>query len=223
MKQSEIDLWTGDAGFGQGCQRAPGFDGDGVLRTICRAGETWFREKFEEWREHIVLSICPGLRQCRPLSYQQSEEVVPGVRLTFHDAGHILGSAIVQLDVNDLGRTRRLVFSGDLGNDCTPLMRSPAVLEQADVLLMESTYGDRDHRCSDDTLEEFLGVLQQAQMRGNARLAKPRDFLQLGDREFVAFQQRNDAQPRRIGQGFEDVILERGHRRSITRWLLIYR
>jgi len=106
------------------------------------------------------------LRQCRPLSYQQSEEVVPGVRLTFHDAGHILGSAIVQLDVNDLGRTRRLVFSGDLGNDCTPLMRSPAVLEQADVLLMESTYGDRDHRCSDDTLEEFLGVLQQAHKDG---------------------------------------------------------
>lgn len=88
------------------------------------------------------------------------------MRLTFHDAGHILGSAIVQLDVNDLGRTRRLVFSGDLGNDCTPLMRSPAVLEQADVLLMESTYGDRDHRCSDDTLEEFLGVLQQAHKDG---------------------------------------------------------
>ena len=106
------------------------------------------------------------LRQCRPMSYQQGEDVVPGVHLTFHDAGHILGSAIVQLDVNDLGRTRRLVFSGDLGNDCTPLMRNPAIIEQADVLLMESTYGDRDHRCSDDTLEEFLAILQQAHKDG---------------------------------------------------------
>ena len=106
------------------------------------------------------------LRQCRPLGYQQSEDVVPGVRLTLHDAGHILGSAIVQLDVQDFGSTRRLVFSGDLGNDRTPLMRSPAIVEHADVLLMESTYGDRDHRCSDDTLEEFLSVLQQAHKEG---------------------------------------------------------
>lgn len=106
------------------------------------------------------------LRQCRPQAYQQSEEVVPGVRVSFHDAGHILGSAIVQLDVLDFGRTRRLVFSGDLGNDCTPLMRAPALIESADVLLLESTYGDRDHRCSDETLEEFVGILQQASKDG---------------------------------------------------------
>src|SRR5690606_33109875 len=61
---------------------------------------------------------------------------------------------------------RRLVFSGDLGNDCTPLMRTPEVLEQADVVLMESTYGDRDHRCSDDTLEEFVALLHKAQEDG---------------------------------------------------------
>lgn len=107
-----------------------------------------------------------ALRQCRPLGYGQTESVVPGVDLTFHNAGHILGSAIVQLDVEDFGRTRRLVFSGDLGNDCTPLMRTPDTLEEADVLLMESTYGDRDHRCSDDTLEELVALLQQAHRDG---------------------------------------------------------
>jgi len=78
--------------------------------------------------------------------YGAAIEVAPGVTATFHDAGHILGSAIVQVDVEDLGQTRRLVFSGDLGNTCSPLMFAPAVLREADVVLMESTYGDRDHR-----------------------------------------------------------------------------
>ncbi len=100
------------------------------------------------------------------LGYRETFDVAPGVAVTFHDAGHILGSSIVQLDVHDHGRTRRVVFSGDLGNDCSPLMHAPTVLKEADVVLMESTYGDRDHRSHEDTIEELAGILQQAHRDG---------------------------------------------------------
>ncbi|WP_339079607.1 MBL fold metallo-hydrolase [Pseudomonas sp. TMP9] len=107
-----------------------------------------------------------ALSQRRPVSYGELCEVAKGVHVTFHDAGHILGSAIVELHVHDHGLTRRLVFSGDLGNTCSPLMRDPSILTQADVVLLESTYGDRDHRCSEDTLDELADILQQAHRDG---------------------------------------------------------
>ena len=101
-----------------------------------------------------------------PLPYEQPTEVAPGVILTYHEAGHILGSAIVELEVHDHHLTRRLVFSGDLGNTCSPLMRQPAILKDAGLVMLESTYGDRDHRCSEDTLEELVEILQQAHRDG---------------------------------------------------------
>ncbi|MFC3609188.1 MBL fold metallo-hydrolase RNA specificity domain-containing protein [Stutzerimonas tarimensis] len=101
-----------------------------------------------------------------PHGYESAFEAAPGVEVTFLDAGHILGSAIVQLDITENGATRRLVFSGDLGNAETPLMNPPAVLSRADVLLMESTYGDRDHRNSEETLEELAQILDQANHDG---------------------------------------------------------
>jgi len=107
-----------------------------------------------------------ALSQRRPMIYGESREVAKGVHATFHDAGHILGSAIVELEVQDHHLTRRLVFSGDLGNTCSPLMRAPSTLSQANVVLLESTYGDRDHRCSEDTLDELADILQQAHRDG---------------------------------------------------------
>lgn len=106
------------------------------------------------------------LKQRQPHVYGETFEVIPGVHITFHDAGHILGSAIVQVDVMDQGLNRRLVFSGDLGNRCAPLMHAPTTLDQADVLLMESTYGDRDHRDLSETVEELAQVLQKAHEDG---------------------------------------------------------
>ncbi|WP_068830623.1 MBL fold metallo-hydrolase RNA specificity domain-containing protein [Pseudomonas sp. BMS12] len=107
-----------------------------------------------------------ALKQRRPIAYGQRCEVAKGVWLTLHDAGHILGSAIVEIEVEDHHLHRHLVFSGDLGNSCSPLMHDPATLQRADVVLMESTYGDRDHRCNDDTLEELADILQQAYRDG---------------------------------------------------------
>ncbi|WP_373387437.1 MBL fold metallo-hydrolase RNA specificity domain-containing protein [Pseudomonas alcaligenes] len=107
-----------------------------------------------------------ALQLRRPLPYGRATEVAKGVQVTFHDAGHILGSAIVEVEVQDHHLQRRLVFSGDLGNTCSPLMHDPAILDRADVVLLESTYGDRDHRCSEDTLDELAGILQQAHRDG---------------------------------------------------------
>lgn len=106
------------------------------------------------------------LKQRRPLAYGQTQEVAPGVRITYHDAGHILGSAIVDLHIIDHHLDRHLVFSGDLGNACSPLMRDPSILTDADLVLMESTYGDRDHRNDEETLEELAEILQAAHRDG---------------------------------------------------------
>ena len=77
------------------------------------------------------------LKLRRPLAYGESQEVAKGVQVTFHDAGHILGSAIVELQIQDHHLTRRLVFSGDLGNTCSPLMHEPATLDRADLVLLD--------------------------------------------------------------------------------------
>jgi metallo-beta-lactamase family protein len=106
------------------------------------------------------------LKLRRPLAYGECQEVAKGVQVTFHDAGHILGSAIVELQIQDHHLTRRLVFSGDLGNTCSPLMHEPATLDRADLVLLESTYGDRDHRPNGETLDELAQILQQAHKDG---------------------------------------------------------
>jgi len=102
------------------------------------------------------------LAQRTPLPYNENTEILPGVRLCFHDAGHIIGAAIVELRLEAGGGNRTLVFSGDLGNRYSPLLRDPERLERADVLLLESTYGDRDHRSLPETLEEFRRILRDA-------------------------------------------------------------
>ncbi|WP_428609558.1 MBL fold metallo-hydrolase RNA specificity domain-containing protein [Sedimenticola sp.] len=106
------------------------------------------------------------LGQCQGLAYGAVSEILPGVKLSFREAGHILGSAIVELWLEDKGETRKLVFSGDLGNSKAPLMRDPAIITEADLLLMESTYGDRNHQPLDRTLEEFRAALDAAAQSG---------------------------------------------------------
>ena len=101
-----------------------------------------------------------------PQPYQQDVDVMPGLTLRLHDAGHILGSAIVDLWIKGHQAMRHLVFSGDLGNPATVLMHDPAQIDSADVVLLESTYGDRDHQCLDNTLEEFAAALDAAYKAG---------------------------------------------------------
>ena len=106
------------------------------------------------------------LEQCEGMDYHQRETIAAGVDLQFFDAGHILGSAIVELTFKEGGQTRTLVFSGDLGNSYAALLRDPEVVEGADILLLESTYGNRKHRSMDDTLAEFEQIIEDATENG---------------------------------------------------------
>ncbi len=107
-----------------------------------------------------TLSLCEGL------AYGVRHEILPGVSLCFRDAGHILGSSIVELFIEENGGEKKLVFSGDLGNSYAALLRDPELVEQADVLLLESTYGDRNHRPMQQTLDEFEEIIVQASQNG---------------------------------------------------------
>ncbi len=100
----------------------------------------------------------------RGVRYGQPVEVTPGVRATFERAGHILGSAVVALEVDRGGHRRRVVFSGDLGRYGAPLLPDPAAIGEADYVFVESTYGDRRHEAEpvETQLERIVGKAVQA-------------------------------------------------------------
>ena len=108
-----------------------------------------------------VARVLPLLR---PIAYGVRTPVAPGVEITLRDAGHILGSSIVEL----WGDGRKLVFSGDLGMKGTPILRDPEAIARADLVVMESTYGDRNHRDRQATVDELGQVFEHAWAeRGN--------------------------------------------------------
>ncbi|OGO66737.1 MAG: MBL fold metallo-hydrolase [Chloroflexi bacterium RBG_19FT_COMBO_47_9] len=94
----------------------------------------------------------------QPVDYDQPFEPVPGVEARLVDAGHILGSASVVLDCNEKGRKLRIWFSGDIGRRKLPLIRDPILPDRADVLMMECTYGDKQHRDPELAYEELRQV-----------------------------------------------------------------
>lgn len=89
-----------------------------------------------------------------------------GIEATFFDAGHILGSASIRLDLTERGRTRKILFSGDLGPDNRPLLNDADTPEDADVVVMETTYGERDHRGLEASISEFLAAIRATTGRG---------------------------------------------------------
>jgi metallo-beta-lactamase family protein len=98
----------------------------------------------------------------RPITYNTAIPVAPGFSAQYVEAGHILGSSCIEMNAEQEGGTKRIVFSGDLGQWNVPIMRDPATIADADLVFMESTYGDRDHRPLDDTLNEFHSVIIEA-------------------------------------------------------------
>jgi len=101
------------------------------------------------------------LRQLQPVEYDQMAEPLPGLRCRFRDAGHILGAAIIELWITEAGATRKVVFSGDIGQPGRPVVRDPALIAEADVLLVESTYGNRLHKTMEATEEELVTSINE--------------------------------------------------------------
>jgi len=95
------------------------------------------------------------------LSYERPFSPLPGVKAIFHDAGHILGSAMVDLELSENGQKKRFFFTGDLGRDHLPIIRDPYQPSGADYLLMESTYGDRVHGPIEETSRKLQQTVSQ--------------------------------------------------------------
>ena len=95
----------------------------------------------------------------RTIEYGAVTELAPGLEVTLYDAGHILGSASLRFEASEAGRARTVVFSGDLGNAGRPLLRDPVAPPPSDIVVMETTYGDRVHRSIADSVEELIGTV----------------------------------------------------------------
>jgi len=102
----------------------------------------------------------------RVARYRERIDLGHGIAATFHDAGHILGSASILLELRESGQTRRVLYSGDLGPNNRPLLNDPAPPKDVDVVVMETTYGDRDHRSLDSSVSEFFAAVRDAERRG---------------------------------------------------------
>ena len=111
---------------------------------------------------YTVAQAEASLKLLRPAPYRESIHPAETVAVSFHDAGHILGSAWLEVTVSGEGRPRKLVFSGDLGMTGRPVLHDPEpVVSEADVLFIESTYGDRLHRPLAETEDEIVAVFER--------------------------------------------------------------
>ncbi|MBL8245757.1 MAG: MBL fold metallo-hydrolase [Rhodanobacteraceae bacterium] len=113
-----------------------------------------------------LADVSDAIGRLHGLEYGTRIELFPGIHLRLQDAGHILGAAIVEIWVDEGAGERKLVFSGDIGPDGTPIMRDATPVHDADLVLMESTYGDRLHRPRDQTIVEIGEVLDAARGSG---------------------------------------------------------
>lgn len=110
--------------------------------------------------------VARALSQMIALPYGRKHRITGDVQLTFLDAGHVLGSALCLLDIDDVGQQRRVVFTGDLGRHGSPILRDPELPSGASVLIMESTYGDRLHPPQVDLDDQLAAVIQRTHARG---------------------------------------------------------
>ena len=134
----------------------------------------WQKRKAERSGEsapepvYTVADAEGAIRLFRPCSYAQRIWAGEGIELRLTDVGHMLGSACVELWLTENSQTRKIVFSGDVGNTNRPLLRDPQPVEETDFLVVESTYGNRLHaiRHRDDTVQQLADYIQQTLDRG---------------------------------------------------------
>lgn len=102
----------------------------------------------------------------KPVIYDQLISIDENIKVRFNDAGHILGSSIVELWITENGKTTKLVFSGDLGVKGRPILRDPVIIKEADILIMETTYGNRLHEENSKSIESFIDIILKTTRRG---------------------------------------------------------
>jgi metallo-beta-lactamase family protein len=122
---------------------------------------------------YTIGDVAPAMALFQAVGYNEAFEVLPGVKLTFTDAGHILGSACVHLDIGTAEGTRRITFSGDVGRYVDRLLPDPSPFRQADTIICESTYGDRDHPPIEIVRDELLDHVRRVCVEKKGKLIIP--------------------------------------------------
>ncbi len=120
-----------------------------------------------------LAAVALALRRVSGVPYHVEFSPHRDVRVRFLDAGHILGAAIAEVRVREGGRERRLVFSGDLGQPARPVVNDPETVDSADILVVESTYGDRCHKSMDRTMQELVEAVRETLGSGRGNLVVP--------------------------------------------------
>jgi metallo-beta-lactamase family protein len=117
---------------------------------------------------YTVRDAVESLKYFIGIGYERPYRLLPGITLTFYDAGHILGSAIVVLDVEEetTKKQTRVVFSGDLGRPDRPILHDPTPVDSADILIIESTYGNREHAPLDEASQKLEQIINKTCKRG---------------------------------------------------------
>jgi len=149
------------------------------LCSIMLVDSAYIQEKEAEWMKkkkkdmtaeplYTIPDAQETLTRFRSVSYEQKFCVVPGVCVTFHDAGHVLGSASEEWEIhdNDTGQDIRFGFTGDLGRKKLPILKDPVQIENLDVLITESTYGNRFHDEIDQVEDKFANKVKECFARG---------------------------------------------------------
>lgn len=155
------------------------------LLEVMLVDSAHIQEKEVEWKQkanargagkpplYTVAEVARTLRQLKPVSYDARLEPHPALRCVLRDAGHIIGAAIIELWIREGIQTRKVVFSGDIGQPGRPLVRDPVPVTEADVLVVESTYGNRLHKNLDDTLAELEHAITDTLVRKKGNVIIP--------------------------------------------------
>ena len=122
--------------------------------------------KFPEVALYTPAHVARAVRLLKPVGYEEPVRINDHVTAVFHDAGHILGSAMIELRVRREDGSRRLIFSGDIGQWDKPIIRDPTTFTEADYVVMESTYGDRDHANHGDVPTQLGRVIAETVAAG---------------------------------------------------------
>ena len=149
------------------------------LMSVMLRDSAFIQESDAEWQNqkgkragrpveplYTVADAEAALQQLFPAEYGQILDLCDGVRIRFRDAGHLLGSSMVEIWATEGGVTKKLVFSGDLGNIDQPIIRNPEFLDEADYVVMESTYGDRNHEIPESYVESLAQLIDDTFARG---------------------------------------------------------
>lgn len=155
-------------------------DATADLLSVMLKDSGYIHEKEAEWKNrkaqragkprveplYTVNDAVDSLKFVTPVLYDQLIELNEEMRIVFNDAGHILGSAIVELWVEEKGNVSKIVFSGDLGVMDRPILRNPTIIKKADYLIMETTYGGRLHEENAASIKQLIDIVLKTTRRG---------------------------------------------------------